>query len=582
MSTLSIRAAGLLVVVSMLLSPVAALAAPPATGETIHVVQVGETLTLIASRYGVTVEAIMNANGLANPDQIYVGQRLIIPAPGGPGGPGRPDGPGQGGRHVVAEGETLTSIAFRYGTTVDALMAANGLSNGDWIYVGQVLNVPDGSSPAPVVGRGCASSYTVQAGDTLSGIAWQYGITINALMQANSLYSDFIYQGQRLCMPTGGVAGYPPGPETGPGPGPGPSPERGPAPVASVSYYTVRAGDTLSGIAWRFGVSQASIIRANYLSDPYLLYVGQRLAIPGYYAKPKPKPVAVFRLAFSRWDGTSFKLYVANTDGSGEQFVLDRAGGPSWSPDGLLLSFYGQEGVDRQERTPDSEPKFAGISNGILVAPVAGFVNEYAIPQLFQVKRESKARATAWSPAGNVIAWDANPGGNYAIYFGAAQGIAVDQGVVDVQVPVEIPGEQPDWSPDGAWLVYRSGRDNKQGLWISNRYGAQSHAITNDGTDAFPRWSPDGRRIVFQHDSGGNVDIYVMNADGSEICRLTDAPGPDALPAWLPDGRIIFRSARTGSWGIYVMDADGKDQQQIIGNANPGNDWSFGRLAVHQ
>jgi LysM repeat protein len=570
MSTLSVRAAGLLIVVSMLLFPAATLAAPPATGETIHVVQWGETLVLIASRYGVTVEAIMNANGLSNPDQIYAGQRLIIPTPGGPGGP---DGPGQGGRHVVAAGETLTSIAFRYGTTAEALVAANGLSNGDWIYVGQVLNVPDGSSPLPA-DRGCGSSYVVQAGDTLSGIAWQYGVTVNVLMQANGLYSDFIHQGQRLCMPTGGVAGPEIGPEVGP--------ERGPAPVASVTYYIVRAGDTLSGIAWRFGVSQSSIIRANYLSDPYLLYVGQRLAIPGYYAKPKVKPAALFRLAFSRWDGNSFKLYVANTDGSGEQFVLDRAGGPSWSPDGLLLSFYGQEGVDRQERMPDSEPKFPGISNGILIAPVAGFVNEYAIPQLFQVKREKTARATAWSPDGNVIAWDANPGRDFRIYFGAAQGIAVDQSAVDIQVPIEIPGEQPDWSPDGSWLVYRSGRDNKQGLWISDRYGGNSHAITNDGTDAFPRWSPDGRRIVFQHDSGGNVDIYVMNADGSNICRLTDAPGPDALPAWTPDGRIVFRSARTGGWGIYVMDGDGKDQQQIIGNADPGRDWAFGRLAVHQ
>jgi LysM repeat protein len=570
MSTLSIRAAGLLVVVSMLLFPAAALAGPPTPGETVHVVQWGEALALIASRYGVTVEAIMDANGLSNPDQIYAGQRLIIPAPGGSGEPG---GPGRGGRHVVAAGETLTSIAFRYGTTADALATANGLSNGDWIYVGQVLNVPDGSSQAPA-GGGCASSYWVQAGDTLSGIAWQYGITVNALMQANSLYSDFIYEGQRLCMPAGGVAGPPPGPGQGP--------VRGPAPVASVTYYIVRAGDTLSGIAWRFGVSQASIIRANYLADPYLLYVGQRLAIPGYYAKPKPVAVAVFRLAFSRWDGNSFKLYIANTDGSCEQFVLDRAGGPSWSPDGLLLSFYGQEGVDRQERTPDGEPKFPGISNGILTAPVAGFVNEYAIPQLFQVKREGTARATAWSPDGNVIAWDAKPSRDFNIFFGAAQGVAVDQGAVDVQVPVEIPGEQPDWSPDGAWLVYRSGRDNKQGLWVSNRYGANSFALTNDGTDAFPRWSPDGRQIAFQHDSGGNVDVYVMNADGSNIRRLTDAPGPDALPAWMPDGRIVFRSARTGSWGIYVMGADGRDQQQIIGNADPGRDWAFGRLAVHQ
>jgi Tol biopolymer transport system component len=260
---------------------------------------------------------------------------------------------------------------------------------------------------------------------------------------------------------------------------------------------------------------------------------------------------------------------------------LERAGGPSWSPDGLLLSFYGQEGVDEQAQAPSGSAKFEGITDGIVVAPVAGFVNEFAMPQLFQVKRDHTARATAWSPDGSVIAWDAKPGRDFRIYFGAAQGIAVDQGLVDAQVTIEIPGEQPDWSPDGAWLVYRSGRDNKQGIWVSNRFGANSFALTRDGTDAFPRWSPDGKQIVFQHDSGGNVDIYVMNADGSNIHRLTDAPGPDALPAWMPDGRIVFRSARTGFWGIYVMWPDGRDQQQIIGNADPGQDWSFGRLSVH-
>ena len=567
MSTLSIRVAGLLVVVSMLLFPTTALATPPATGEIMHVVQWGETLSLIASRYGVTMEAIMAVNGLSNPDQIYAGQRLIIPAPGAPGGPAR------GGRHVVAPGETLTSIAFRYGTTADALVAANGLSDGDWIYVGQVLNVPDGSSPVPISG-GCATHYMVQPGDTLSGIAWRYGTTVNELMQANSLYSDFIYEGQRLCMPPGGRIGPPPGGTDGPPPGPAPAPR----PVTPVTYYRVRAGDTLSGIAWRFGVSQGAIIRANYLTDPYLIYVGQRLAIPGYYSKPKP--AALFKIAFSRWDGHKHNMYVANTDGSGEQFVLERAGGPSWSPDGQLLSFYGQEGVDRQPRS-SGQTVFEGISNGVLVTPVAGWLNEYALPQLFQIKREGSARATAWSPDGNVIAWDASPGRGYTIFFGAAKGIAINEDAAAIQTPLEIPGEQPAWSPDSARLVYRSGRDNKQGIWISNRDGSGSIRITADGSDAFPRWSPDGRKIAFQREADGNVDIFVMNPDGGDVRRLTDASGQDALPAWTPDGRLVFRSARTGSWGIYIMSADGKDQQQIIGNADPGRDWTFGRLDVH-
>ena len=71
MSALSVHitrtVAGLLVVMSLILTPASALAAPPETGGAVHIVQVGETLSSIASRYGVTVEAIMAANGLANP-----------------------------------------------------------------------------------------------------------------------------------------------------------------------------------------------------------------------------------------------------------------------------------------------------------------------------------------------------------------------------------------------------------------------------------------------------------------------------------------------------------------------------------
>jgi LysM repeat protein len=266
MSNLFIRSVGVLIVASMLLFPAGALAAPETWGETVHVVQWGETLSLIASRYGVTVEAILAANDLHNPNFVYVGQRLTIPAPGHPGG---------GGRHVVAPGETLTSIAFRYSTTVAALAAANGLSDTDFIYVGQVLDVPGGYSSAPApVSEGCNNYYAVQWGDTLSGIAWRHQTTANALMQSNGLYSDFIYQGQRLCVPPGGVAWEPS------------------TPASQYGYYTVSPGDTLAAIASRFGVSQASIVQANNLSSPSFIYIEQRLLIVGTSATVVGPPQA--------------------------------------------------------------------------------------------------------------------------------------------------------------------------------------------------------------------------------------------------------------------------------------------------
>ncbi len=102
-----------------------------------HIVQRGEWVYSIARRYGVSPEAIIRANNLRPPNYIIVpGQRLIIPEDGG--------APPPAGRvHVVKAGETLYSIAVRYGTTVEAIKRANGLRS-NIIYVGQRLIIPSG------------------------------------------------------------------------------------------------------------------------------------------------------------------------------------------------------------------------------------------------------------------------------------------------------------------------------------------------------------------------------------------------------------------------------------------------------
>lgn len=102
-----------------------------------HVVQRGENLFRIALRYNTTVEAIAAANNIRNPQFIYVGQKLTIPQGGG----GAPS-PGGGRTHVVQPGENLFRIALRYGTTPQAIAAANNLPNIHLIYAGQVLRIP--------------------------------------------------------------------------------------------------------------------------------------------------------------------------------------------------------------------------------------------------------------------------------------------------------------------------------------------------------------------------------------------------------------------------------------------------------
>ena len=113
---------------------------PPSGAVIVHVVQPGETLAAIAYRYGTSVQAIVQANGITNPDQIYAGQKLNIPTSGGSSG----GGTGCRIRHVVQTGEWVWQIARTYGVDPYDILAANGLTiqTANTIYPGMVLCIP--------------------------------------------------------------------------------------------------------------------------------------------------------------------------------------------------------------------------------------------------------------------------------------------------------------------------------------------------------------------------------------------------------------------------------------------------------
>lgn len=221
-----------------------------------YVVQAGNTLSGIASRFGTTVQALAQLNNITNPNLIYVGQVLKIYG----------DNKVQRGNnnfsttYVVQSGDTLSRIAARFGTTVQELAQLNDISNPNLIYIGEVLKLPVSNS----VKSGASSNqyqttYVVQSGDTLSGIAARFGTTVQYLARINGILNpNLIYVGQILKISSSGV-----------------SAQRG----DSTATYVVKSGDTLSGIALRFGTTVSNLVVLNDISNPNLIYPGQVLKV---------------------------------------------------------------------------------------------------------------------------------------------------------------------------------------------------------------------------------------------------------------------------------------------------------------
>lgn len=193
-----------LTLLGILLTGVLLAAAPAHAAElcqsgVIHVVGWGETLFSIAGHYGVSVDAISAANGIADPTRIYAGQRLVIPTSNVPAAPAA-----AGATHVVQAGENLYRIALRYGTTVAALTELNRIYNPGHVVAGQTLVIP-GSPTVPTVAyqpEHASTTHTVQPGETLSVIAHRYGVGIWTLAQVNSIANPaLIVPGQTLVIP---------------------------------------------------------------------------------------------------------------------------------------------------------------------------------------------------------------------------------------------------------------------------------------------------------------------------------------------------------------------------------------------
>jgi len=211
----------------------------------------GDTLRKIADRCGTTVAAIR----LGNPeigwgDLIYPNQVLLLPGAIIYGNNGYDT-------YLVYRGDTLKSLALRFGTSVDTLVSLNSILNVNLIYEGQRLVVPSGravpgtpppSTPPPAGGQ----VYFVQRGDTLRIIAERFNTTVETILKVNpQIYNaNVIYTGQSITLPAG------------------------------VTSYIVQRGDTLRIIANKYGTSVENLLALNpNIWNANLIYVGQVIRV---------------------------------------------------------------------------------------------------------------------------------------------------------------------------------------------------------------------------------------------------------------------------------------------------------------
>ncbi len=286
------------------------MALPAAAQGNQHIVRSGETLFRIALRYGITVDTLARANNIANPNQIYAGQTLIIPAAGSepapaPGAPAISDTPVY---HVVRPGETLGTIARQYGVSWQDIATRNNIPNPNRILVGQQLIImtaaagsgtavtpPPAGTAAPaapaIPDTSAPRTHIVQPGEHLSAIARRYGLSWPVLAQANGLVDpNRIFVGQALVIPTGGSAAVTYfEPSVGQPNSPAPTVANGKQIIVDLSdqrIYAYQDGQLMRSVVVSTGLPGTPTVTGDF--NIYWKLTSQTMSGPGYYLPGVP------------------------------------------------------------------------------------------------------------------------------------------------------------------------------------------------------------------------------------------------------------------------------------------------------
>lgn len=215
---------------------------------------------------------------------------------------------------------------------------------------------------------------------------------------------------------------------------------------------------------------------------------------------------------------------------------------PAWSPDCQSILYSHELGVNNSEIyrvSPDGQ---------------------LALPFLEEIRTTTLEWSPAWSPSGDMAAFQSNPGAQINVCYATASGT-----LLECMAQGNYSNAHPSWSPDGSQVLFISNRDGNWDVYLSDTLSGQGavNLTDNDGVNFHPRFSPDGQRIAFESDINGSFDIYLMDADGGNLQRLTTSNREDSDPSWMGDDKILYASDEIGDWELYWMDADGGNQTRL-------------------
>lgn len=365
--------------------------------------------------------------------------------------------------------------------------------------------------------------------------------------------------------------------------------------AAEPVIYVVQSGDTLGGIAYRYDVSVADLVKANGLAgESAIISIGQELIIPqegvevaaitatatpkaentpkgtatsattvtptaaGSEATVTPKPTAeptattapatttlsgrIVYPAFST-DILSFNVWSTKTDGSDPLIVAGNGSQPHYSTDGSLFAYRSWSPNQRGIYFMD----LVGGRQGLLT----GFIED-SLP--------------AWYNDGTLVFTSRREGDRVPRLFRVGQEIVNGYSLGFIS-------DYVDTLADNRLVARGCSVSGDCGLWVLLPDGSGETKISNFSSDTAPAGKPQGGRIALMsldRGSAGNWEIWTINEDGTDAVRLTEDGANDGLPTWSPDGNsIAFVSDRGGVWAIWAMNADGSNQRKLFNMQGP-------------